>query len=580
MIIFFVVSVLEPVPNAFVRNLRKYKNLHDEQYAQEKFGSAASMGPLVLPYVDGETRRIIYTINEYYPLLDSSNMSIADWIRIADDIKESYEFYDGFLILHGTDTLSYTASALSFMLENLGKTVIITGSQIPIFETRTDGKDNLTAALIVAGNYVIPEVCVMFGSKLMRGNRTSKINCNRMDAFESPNVPAIANIGINIDIDYRLIFRPCTVAKFSVSTNLNENVGLLRIFPSITTATVRAFLQPPMQGVVLQTFGAGNIPSNRQDLVAELKAAYERGVLIVNCTQCTTGTVAEIYETGQVLKDCGVSCGYDMTPEAALSKLAYVLGKSEWPLEMKRAKMECNLRGEVTSGKAPEMQDYDLVDAVARSLHLSTPQELHQLGNVLFPAMVNSAVLAGDIGKLDILKGYGANMSATNYDQRTALHIACCEGNIEVVRHLLLNGVSVHHRDRYDRTPLMEAIELDNHAIITLLIKCGAHLTGSARAIGEKLCAMAARGQMERLESYRLAGADLSQPDASGRTALHVAALHCHTEMVRQLLRNYVEVMDVDLLGLSAVDYAERAFGDGEEILKMLKEAAGGKRPT
>lgn len=563
-----------------MRNLRKYKNLHDDLYAQHKFGAAAGMGPLVLPYVDGETRRIIYTITEYSPLLDSSNMSISDWKRIASDIQESYEFYDGFLILHGTDTLSYTASALSFMLENLGKTVIITGSQIPIFETRTDGKDNLTAALIIAGNYVIPEVCVMFGSKLMRGNRTSKMNCNRMDAFESPNVPAIANIGINIEIDYRLIFRPCTVAKFSVCTTLSEHVGLLRIFPSITTATVRAFLQPPMQGVVLQTFGAGNIPSNRQDLIDELKAAALRGVLIVNCTQCTTGSVAEIYATGQVLKDCGVTCGYDMTPEAALSKLAYVLGKSEWPLEMKRRKMESNIRGEVTSGKAPEMQDYDLVDAVARSLHLSTPQELHQLGDILFPGMVNSAVLAGDIGKLDVLKGYGANMSATNYDHRTALHIACCEQNVDVVRHLLLSGVSVHIRDRYDRSPLMEAIAVDNHEIISLLIKCGAHLTGSARAIGENLCALAARGALDRLESYRLAGADLSQPDANGRTALHVACLHGNVLMVKELLRNYVEVSDLDLLGLTAMDYAQRAASNREAILDMLTEAERGNRPT
>lgn len=134
--------------------------MHDEVYAQKKFGVAAAMGPLVLPHVEGENRRIIYTITEYDPLLDSSNMGLIEWARIAEDIKQSYEFYDGFLILHGTDTLSYTASALSFMLENLGKTVIITGSQIPIFETRTDGKDNFTAGLILAGNYIIPGMLI------------------------------------------------------------------------------------------------------------------------------------------------------------------------------------------------------------------------------------------------------------------------------------------------------------------------------------------------------------------------------------------------------------------------------------
>jgi 60kDa lysophospholipase len=151
--------VLAPIPNQLVKRIRRYPHMHDEDYAQARYGNTSNMAPLVLPYVEGEHRRIIYTISEYEPLLDSSNMSISDWVRIAEDIKHSYEFFDGFVILHGTDTLSYTASALSFMLENLGKTVIITGAQIPIFEIRTDGKDNLLSALIIAGNYVIPGRC-------------------------------------------------------------------------------------------------------------------------------------------------------------------------------------------------------------------------------------------------------------------------------------------------------------------------------------------------------------------------------------------------------------------------------------
>lgn len=203
------------------------------------------------------------------------------------------------------------------MLENLGKTVIITGSQIPIFETRTDGKDNFMSALIIAGNYVIPEVCVFFGSKLFRGNRTIKVSSASLDAFDSPNVAPLAKVGISVEIDYRSIFRPCKVAKFTVHSELNENVGILRIFPNMPTQTIKAFLQSPMRGVVLQTFGAGNIPCNRPDLTAVLKEATDREVIIVNCTQCITGSVAEIYETGRFLIDCGVVNGFDMVSSSS-----------------------------------------------------------------------------------------------------------------------------------------------------------------------------------------------------------------------------------------------------------------------
>lgn len=231
--------------------------------------------------------------------------------------------------------------------------------------------------------------------------------------------------------------------------------------------------------------------------------------------------------------------------------------------------MQNNLRGELSNGKGPELQDYDLVDAVARSLHLSTTKELEQLGSVLFPAMLNTSVAAGDLKKIDMLKSYGANLSATNYDLRTALHVACAEGKEEVVRHLLLNGAAVHIRDRYDRSPLSEAINHDHHEIIKMLLKCGAHVTASPRSLGDGLCAAASRGRINKLESYRLAGVDLNQQDMSGRTPLHMAALHNNPQCIEYLLKNGVE-LTTDFLGLTAIDYAAKA--NNQEILKKLQE--------
>ena len=203
-------GALAPAVGAMEAKIRQTCTMHDQEYSQDRFGHLASEAaknpPLVLPVVP-EHKRVVYTIYEYDPLLDSSNMTMDDWVLIAKDVQDNYEVFDGFVILHGTDTMAFTASALSFMLEHLGKPVIVTGSQIPCFETRSDGRDNFVGALILAGNYQIPEACVYFNHQLMRGNRTIKVSAGNLDAFHSPNMTPLVKVGIDIEVDYRSIHR-------------------------------------------------------------------------------------------------------------------------------------------------------------------------------------------------------------------------------------------------------------------------------------------------------------------------------------------------------------------------------------
>lgn len=288
-----------------------------------------------------------YVIKEYQPLLDSSNMTPDDWNQMAQDITDAYQHYDGFVIFHGTDTMAYTASALSFMLENLAKPVIITGSQIPLSEVRNDAIDNIITSVWLCAHQPVPEVCIYFNQCLLRGNRSQKISAQQFKAFDSPNYPHLATIGINVKLEYKWCL-PWPEKPFNLQRIKPHMIANFRLFPGIKTAIITALLQKPLQGLVLETYGAGNAPNNDHAFLASLKAACNRDIVIVNCTQCSKGGVEmSHYATGHALSTAGLISGYDMTPEAAHCKLLYLFSK-DLPVAAIKQQMITNLCGELT----------------------------------------------------------------------------------------------------------------------------------------------------------------------------------------------------------------------------------------
>lgn len=290
-----------------------------------------------------------YTIHEYEPLLDSSNMTPAEWVKIARDVASNYERYDGFVVLHGTDTMAYTASALPFLLGGLRKPVIITGSQIPLCEIRNDARENLITSLMLAASYAIPEVCLYFGGKLLRGCRSTKVSADGFAAFDSPNSPPLGTVGIDIDVNWDLVRKARGAKRISVPELTKPVVSALRLFPGISPELVRNVLRPPLQGLVLEAYGVGNGPDHDRAFLGALAEATRRGVVIVGCTQCLEGTVdLTEYAAGSALAEAGVISGRDMTAEAALTKLYYLFSRGLTPARVK-AEMQRDLRGELTA---------------------------------------------------------------------------------------------------------------------------------------------------------------------------------------------------------------------------------------
>ncbi|TCD66187.1 hypothetical protein EIP91_001681 [Steccherinum ochraceum] len=489
------------------------------------------------------SKRIRYAILEWSPLLDSSNIEIDDWIRIATEIELNYATFDAFVVLHGTDTMSYTSSALSFLLEDLGKTVIVTGAQIPLSQLRNDAVDNLLGALTIAGHYIIPECCLFFNHTLYRGNRVSKFSSNDFNAFDSPNFPPLVNVGIDIAVNWNDVIRQTGLRRFRAHKSMSPNVATMRLFPGITAATVHAFLMPPTQGVVLETFGAGNAPQ-RADLMAALKEACDRGVVIVAISQCAKGSVSAAYETGRSLLSVGVVSGGDMTPECALTKLGYLLGKSELSPSQVRSLISTPLRGDISLPSiqipsnrtaqgstiddtlaniqgllsqavrlsstrtrdptpkivvSPEDQE-SVVEAAAPWSWTAADASLTEVS--LLPFLINLAAAKDDVEAIEFCLSSEISVHTEQQDLevqmkrntairggvvncidpasgRSPLHVAALNGSLRSIEALLAAGALVHLRDSLGHTALYYAARQGHESAVDLLTTAGANLGGS-----------------------------------------------------------------------------------------------------
>ncbi|KAG7058062.1 asparaginase [Colletotrichum scovillei] len=415
------------------------------------------------------SRHIRYGVLEFNPLLDSSSISAEGWTEIAQTIRENYRLFDGFVVLHGTDSLSYTASALSFMLSDLGKPVILTGSQASIFALQSDAVDNLLGSLIIAGTFVIPEVGLFFHHKLFRGNRTSKVSSAAFEAFASPNCEPLAKVnGLGIDVNWPIVLRPTRIAELQVTKHLDTaHVACLRVFPGIRPEMLDSVLRvPDLRGLILETFGMGNAPSGIDgSLTKVIKAAVDRGVIVVNVSQCMSGFVSPVYGPGTELGRAGVIFGLDLTAEAALTKLSYLLA-----IPSLSTRENVPVSAWRDDGNGSSESAFTVLGYAIRNGDVRTVKEI----------LDNDA-------QHELLK-------AADYAGNTTVHLAAVGPNIDILREVLTRGASVHSRNLANNTPLYLAEKMGKEKCVQLLKETGAHLWSEEEAILDSVHASASGG--------------------------------------------------------------------------------------
>ncbi|ELK01251.1 60 kDa lysophospholipase [Pteropus alecto] len=518
--------------------LRTLPMFHDEAYAQ---ACGLPEDTLVLPPTHAN-QGVIYTVLECQPLFDSSDMTITEWVQIAQTIETHDEQFHGFVVLHGTDPMAFVASALAFVLENLQKTAILAGSQVPIHALWSDGRENLLGALLMAGQYVIPEVCLFFQNQLFRGTRVTKVDTRRFAAFRSPNLPPLAVVGADVISKLR---GPgphggTRGSRRSVVPGRLHRAEVARTLDS-TALGFGPSCSPP------EGRGHGDLRLWEWAHQARPAAGAERGLIILNCTHCLQGSVTSHYAAGMAAAGAGIVSGFDMTSEAALAKLSYVLGRPGLSVDGRKELLARDLRGEMTLPAVdegpPPLCGSTLRLGVAQFLSLS--QESDAVRDTLTPSLACAAARAGDLEALQALAelwGHvlaslqGTDLSLEDFNGQTPLHAAARGGHAGVVAMLLQKGVNVDARDEDGLSPLLLAVRGRRRGVIGLLRAAGACLSPQElEEAGTELCRLASRADGEGLQARWQAGADLGRPGYDGRSALLVAEAAGNLEVMRQL---------------------------------------------